>query len=582
MSTISTEISWLHLSDFHLRINQKWSQDIVLSSLLDDIRTRYSGQNKPDLVFITGDVAFSGQAEEYLLAEDFINKLKEATSVPAERLFIIPGNHDINRSLEEDAFRGVRIALKDAIEVDKFFANEGRRKTLFRRERAFRNFVNRVAPLDKGRYSPSSYAHSKQTSVGHINIRVSLLDSAWLAEGGETDIGTLLIGEPQIIEGSQTTDRTLNFGLVHHPFAWLLEFEQIPVENLLLDRVHIMLRGHVHSADQRSVEALERRLIFFTAGATYQTRTSDNTYSWCTLNLATGAGSIVLHKYIHATKRWQAFAPESWSLNKSVPPISLEDAMELLTQADGKYINYRATLLAGLMTEIPRLTNGTPLFLSFEVELADDENFLGKLIFKLRNLFFWRDIWNLGHWTEEVTRLAKQFEDTLMTLETSSSEIQSFLTEREQLCQRNVQVMTGSSQTSDRFPVLEEVEELAKTGEWQRIVEVINRWSSEELLTVEEQRKLDPYEVTSLIELGLFPDAIQKVVVILDRDEVVASDYHLAAKSYYVTKDYEAACKNMHLAIDKGIDIDAIRKLALLIAGKVGDRTLVERVKLHE
>ncbi len=269
-SPVRSKIRWLHLSDFHLRPNIAWSQDVVLHSLLDDIATRYCASrqdDRPDLLFLTGDIAFSGKPEEYRLAEEFVRELMTTTGVSAERLFIIPGNHDIDRSVEEDAFRGVQQSLSTETEVDRFFANDGRRRTLFRRQGAFREFVSRIAPPSSP-FSDSSFAHWKTTTVGPIQITALLLDSAWLAEGGDLDTGRLLVGERQVIDAySSMAKPALTFGLSHHPFAWLKDFEQITVENLLLERVDIMLRGHVHSADIRAIEALERRLTFFYGGS---------------------------------------------------------------------------------------------------------------------------------------------------------------------------------------------------------------------------------------------------------------------------------------------------------------------------
>src|SRR5258707_11390641 len=130
MTLLKTDISWLHLSDFHLRADLAWSQDVVLNSLVKDLRERYSRETTPDLLFLTGDIAYSGAAVEYSRAEEFIRELQDATSVPSERLFIVPGNHDIARGLEEDAFRGASGTLQNEVEIDKFFAKPDRCRTI--------------------------------------------------------------------------------------------------------------------------------------------------------------------------------------------------------------------------------------------------------------------------------------------------------------------------------------------------------------------------------------------------------------------------------------------------------------------
>ncbi|MBN1889698.1 MAG: hypothetical protein JW850_17005, partial [Thermoflexales bacterium] len=61
-------ITWLHLSDLHFRPSQSYDANIVLKSLLQDVKDRLQDGLKPDLIVVTGDVAFSGQADEYQLA----------------------------------------------------------------------------------------------------------------------------------------------------------------------------------------------------------------------------------------------------------------------------------------------------------------------------------------------------------------------------------------------------------------------------------------------------------------------------------------------------------------------------------
>ena len=579
MPALKTEITWLHLSDFHLQASLGWSQDIVLDTLLKDIRARYGGERTPDLLFITGDIAFSGRSEEYARAEEFIGELRTATSVSQERLFVVPGNHDIDRDIEEDAFQGVKAALQNEVEVDKFFASEGRRKTLFRREEAFRTFVNTVARPDNGGYSSTSFAHSKQIAVGPISVGVLLLDSAWLTDGGLADTGTLLVGERQVIDAGATLAHGLIFGLVHHPFAWLREFEQIPIENLALERVHIMLRGHVHSADIRSVESLERRLIFFTAGATFKTRTADNTYNWSTVDLATGVGTTVSHKYIHATKRWQANAPQTWKLIQSASPLDLKDAIEFSTKRGGRFSYYRAAMLAGHTTQTPRITkSGSVLLsLSFDIELPDDENEVGTLIRKLRNLFFWRNVWSRDEWATEAERLAEELESTLKRVESTSIETAKILSELEQQCRKNAEVIIGHKQPTEA-PVFDQLAYLIKLGHWKQAREVIDRWSSQNLLTRPEQKELDRIGVRASLELGYIEDAKAKIRSILEGDGPNSADFYLAATCFYVARDYRDAGEYMHKAIDNDIDIDQVRELALLIAGQTGDRGLRERV----
>ena len=91
--------TWLHISDLHLRTDDQYDQSVALSSLLMDLSNLVDKEKYHfDLVFITGDIAFSGKQEEYELAKQFIQNLSSATYVQTDRIFCIPGNHDVDRS----------------------------------------------------------------------------------------------------------------------------------------------------------------------------------------------------------------------------------------------------------------------------------------------------------------------------------------------------------------------------------------------------------------------------------------------------------------------------------------------------
>ena len=57
-------ISWIHVSDFHMRVSDAWSQDVVLTAMCDDI-ARQRRERAADFILVSGDLAFSGKAEEY-------------------------------------------------------------------------------------------------------------------------------------------------------------------------------------------------------------------------------------------------------------------------------------------------------------------------------------------------------------------------------------------------------------------------------------------------------------------------------------------------------------------------------------
>lgn len=576
MSRRTGEIRWLHLSDFHFQKNLQWSHDVVLSSLLGDINTRYKGSAAPDLIFITGDIAFSGNEVEYALAEVFVRKILDATSLDPERLFIIPGNHDINISLEEDAFHGARASLVTQLEVDRFFRDAGRRRTIFRRQEAFRNFANRIAPPSTS-YSDSSFVHWKGTKVGPLHITGLLLDSAWLAGGGEADTGSLLIGEPQVIDAFASSPQpALTFGLAHHPFAWLREFEQAPIENLLIKRVHVMLRGHVHAADLRAIEALERRLTVFTAGAAFETRTAHNTYSYCVLNLLKGVGEAFTHRYVHADKEWERTEPKPWRLVNPAP-VEINAAIDLCADTAGPYPMYKASLLAGLVTEVPRCIANRYRFLNVEIDVAGESNPLLTPLLAIRHLVNWRSVWDKAQWQDQVTHHLQQIDTLLKDAVAISPALASELVEKDRKCSDLAASLVGHLP----LPVpsfIENLQHLVAAEQYEEVIQFVQRSRAADVLTAAESRYANGLEIIALLKLGKIPEAVTRVKKLMEAEPPDADLNYLAAQCYYSAKEYSDAARYMHQGLDCGGNIVVMQQLALHIAGHSGDAALRKRV----
>jgi len=89
----------LHISDLHIKPKENFDRSVVLDPLIgrigEDLKDPKSGL-KPKIVVVTGDIAHAGQKDEYTLAKQFFDDLLENLNLSDDRLFIVPGNHDID------------------------------------------------------------------------------------------------------------------------------------------------------------------------------------------------------------------------------------------------------------------------------------------------------------------------------------------------------------------------------------------------------------------------------------------------------------------------------------------------------
>lgn len=111
-TTLSNELTWLHVSDFHFGAGEdSFSEDISCQALLEDLKTRVGEHESFAFVLVTGDIAFSGQPEQYEAGATFLRQLANDVSVDVSRFFFVPGNHDVDRTIHDFAQVGAMQVL---------------------------------------------------------------------------------------------------------------------------------------------------------------------------------------------------------------------------------------------------------------------------------------------------------------------------------------------------------------------------------------------------------------------------------------------------------------------------------------
>jgi formylglycine-generating enzyme required for sulfatase activity/predicted MPP superfamily phosphohydrolase len=294
--TVST-ITWLHLSDLHFSTKTTYDNQIIREAILDDIAQCIRTDNlQPDFIVISGDIASSSQPEEYTLAEEFLDHLLEVTDLPKERLFLVPGNHDVDRQAITPLSASVSRLLNDRDVVNEFLANETNRALVFQRFRSYQAFINEYFE-GQNQFDSEQLSYSKEFQIGDLHVAVLGLNSAG-ASGSDEDRGQLILGERQVREALQTAkEADLRIAVMHHPFDWLRKLDRRDVEPLLFDNCDYILHGHIHRTDLLQARTLNSKAMMIGAGACYETRRYPNFYSFVQLDLAASEGTVYLRGY---------------------------------------------------------------------------------------------------------------------------------------------------------------------------------------------------------------------------------------------------------------------------------------------
>lgn len=288
----------LHVSDLHERVvidsteperaakirNDQPTRYFVLEKFGETLRTFLRETEVPiDIACFTGDIADFGLAEEYTAATTRIDALLSAANVTRDRLFMVPGNHDINRQVEAQAWKAVRKAAQgNPIGVSKWMGGQTaprgvsleQREAVLLRGKAFWDWVSNYG---RDELLPSKSHHQRLgycAQVKHTPFKFSVLglDTAWLS-GEEHEKGKLHLTRHQLLRvASDAQGHRLSgfrLALAHHPLGDLADGEQIRID-LGSGCADLLLYGHQHEAKALDTQDPDRECRTLAAGSLYE------------------------------------------------------------------------------------------------------------------------------------------------------------------------------------------------------------------------------------------------------------------------------------------------------------------------
>jgi hypothetical protein len=149
-------ICWIHISDIHARLSDAWSQDVVLTAMCDYIAQQRANRTAADFILATGDLAFSGKAEEYALAGEFFD----------------------NRDRQNLCFRGARASLQDQNRIDAMLEAGEDLETLLKRQENYRGFQNSYFKKQDRTQTDDGLGYVSHFTIEDVRLAIIGLDSA--------------------------------------------------------------------------------------------------------------------------------------------------------------------------------------------------------------------------------------------------------------------------------------------------------------------------------------------------------------------------------------------------------------------
>lgn len=265
----------IHLTDIHLSIDSLLDfQQFYLRALLQDLK-QFDSTRKIDLILITGDLVDKGGQSFKKIKQDpyeqfnslFVDPIINSLNLDYSRVYVNPGNHDVDESLiEEIVESGLRTNL-NTIEkineyVDKYknISHSGLERTS-----EFKKYETKLADVRENAIQEiTNFESNYCIDINGIKVGIACLNSAWRCSSKLPD-DSLTIGTRQILNANAFNEKNgtnFNIALLHHPAEYISLIERLEVESFFQTfKFDILLSGHIHSAHVYSYHGPKGRLF---------------------------------------------------------------------------------------------------------------------------------------------------------------------------------------------------------------------------------------------------------------------------------------------------------------------------------
>jgi hypothetical protein len=254
----------LHLSDIHIR----GSSDEVLRRAAAIARSMFRYLPAADALFlvVSGDVAWSGERQQYRAAEKFLYDIVDRVITEKELpwfIFVTPGNHDCDFSKGDS----VRDAVIDVVLREGEEAVDDERVTLCTRvQEAFQDFREEVQPHPP--VSSDSLWTQYEVTVGGVTILFDCVNVSWMSKLPE--VPGHLVFPVERYRHLQARSADLRILTLHHPLNWYHQTTYHNFRALIRNAADMILTGHEHVPGAAEIDDALARASAYLEGSALQ------------------------------------------------------------------------------------------------------------------------------------------------------------------------------------------------------------------------------------------------------------------------------------------------------------------------
>ena len=311
----------LHLSDMHI-MDHNGVNSFQIKKIVDAVIG--TGQFDRAILIVSGDIAFSGTADQYKYAGYIIGQvitgIKRRTN---HNIYIdvicVPGNHDTNHhghSRTSDDLQKLRnengyecILLSELKKQSEFFDLANRNRC----------FMDRT-PYDR-----------RMLEYDGFMIEVNLLNSG-IFSILEEDKGLHYFPKYCLNELSKPSGANLVLSVMHHAPDWFLDDQKNSLERILYNKSAIVFLGHEHYLGSKALEFSKQQRAFVQAGGCLC-----NNDDWENSSFHIGVLDTDTLQYNHAEYKWNELQKQYESLSASMDKLADKPSIEKRLQPSNEY-----------------------------------------------------------------------------------------------------------------------------------------------------------------------------------------------------------------------------------------------------
>lgn len=294
-------IDILHVSDLHMGVRERRDIANVVSALLRDLdRLAEQHDTHPLLVMFTGDAVSQGERSYSLVLDEFIMPLLNRLGLDENGLFLVPGNHDVDRSASiqyvED---GLGRDLTNLQTFEDYWRDSARRQKLdsylCKKFTGYSEFRETIS--NKHRVISNLYYDAYRLSVGGLSIGIVGLNSAWRSSGFGSDDRRLIVGSVVVEEAcAKIGDCDLKVALMHHSLESLTDWDSHALKTTMAQHLNLLFTGHLHDSNSLFAQNLYGKLYISSSAPLFGGRVG-NGYSVVRLDLEEALFTVYLRRY---------------------------------------------------------------------------------------------------------------------------------------------------------------------------------------------------------------------------------------------------------------------------------------------